>query len=124
MAPAGEDSSSAGLWGNSGYSPDRDQPQGPARRRPIPGPVGARLCAHPWLGLSRHPTVVGMVFPAASDSAPPHLPPSTQWLAPGSNGLLLMSRTNRSHCLFFICQGFNYMDSVAIKAASLKFAPS
>lgn len=45
------------------------------------------------------------------------------WLAPGSNGLLLMSRTNRSHCLFFICQRFNYMDSAPIKAASLKLHP-
>lgn len=38
------------------------------------------------------------------------------WLAPGSNGLLLMSSTNRSLCLFFICQHFNDMDSPAIKA--------
>lgn len=33
-------------------------------------PVGARLCAHRWLGLSHHPTV-GMVFLAASHSGPP-----------------------------------------------------
>ena len=45
------------------------------------------------------------------------------WLAPGSNGLLLMSSTNRSHCLFFICQRFNYMDSAPIKAALLKLRP-
>lgn len=114
------------LKGNSGYIPGRDQPQGPTRQRVLQGPVSARLCAHPWLGLSRHPTI-GMVFPAASHSAhPPHSSKYTMaiaWLAPGSNGLLLMSRTNRSHCLFFICQRFNYMDSAPIKAASLKLRP-
>ena len=126
-APAGEDSSGEGLRGNSGYVPDRGQPQGPTRQPTptpsSPGPVSARLCAHPWLGLSRHPTV-GMVFPAASHSAPPSkYTGAIAWLAPGSNGLLLMSRTNRSHCLFFICQRFNYMDSAPIKAASLELRP-
>lgn len=125
VAPAVEDSSGERLRGNSGYIPDRGQPQGPSRQRALPGPDSARLCAHPWLGLSPHPTV-GMVFPAASHSAPP--PPTKYtmaiaWLAPGSNGLLLMSRTNRSHCLFFICQRFNDMDSAPIKAASLKLRP-
>lgn len=123
-APAGEDSSGGRLRGNLGYNPDRGQPQGPTRRCALPGPVSARLCAHPWLGLSRHPTV-GMVFPAASHSASPssEYTMAIAWLAPGSNGLLLMSRTNRSHCLFFICQRFNYMDSAPIKAASLKLRP-
>lgn len=90
----------------------------------LQGPVSARLCSHPWLGLSHHPTV-DMVFSAASHSAPPSSKCTMviAWLAPGSNGLLLMSRTNRSHCLFFICQRFNYMDSAPIKAASLKLRP-
>lgn len=123
LAPAKEDSTGSPLKGNSGYIPDRVQPQGPTRQRALQGPVGARLCAHPWLGLSRHPTV-GMVFPAASHSASPSkYTMAIAWLAPGSNGLLLMSRTNRSHCLFFICQRFNYMDSASIKAASLKLRP-
>lgn len=112
------------LRDNSSYTPDWGQPQGPTMQHALQGPVSARLCSHPWLGLSHHPTV-DMVFPAASHSAPPSskYTMAIAWLAPGSNGLLLMSRTNRSHCLFFICQRFNYMDSAPIKAASVKLPP-
>lgn len=82
LVQSGGDSSGEGFRGNSGHIPDQDQPQWPSRQHALPGPVSARLCAHPQLGLSRHPTV-GMVFPAASHSAlplaPPSPSPSTQW---------------------------------------------
>lgn len=44
-------------------------------------------------------------------------------LSPGSNGLLLMSRTDRSHRLFFTRQCFNGMISAPIKAALLELRP-
>lgn len=71
--------------------------------------------------LSLHPTA-GEALPAASHRAPTL---RRQWErgCPCSNGLLLMSRTNRDQHLFFICQRFNDMDSALIKAALLELRP-